>query len=131
MLSHSKASQFLMKQNVISQDSQSNNAAGNIKEVPPLSPRHSKSKSRPHLSTVTPHYCPSAMAKTLDKYQQTILGLAIVDLEIEMLLLREYSLEQARRRDRKRALEGGTVQLYRVEKSISWSKASEERVNFF
>ena len=91
-------SQPSISKSPVSYGDERNHTAAQIDEPEPLSPNGLRSKTRSKPSTVTPHYYPSAMAKTLNKYQETILGLAIVELEIEVMYLQEYNLEQARRR---------------------------------
>ena len=120
---------------------QKHNTAEESNEVAPLSPNHSRSRTRSQPSTVTPHYYPSAMAKKLNEYQETILGLAIVELEIEMVYLREYNLGQARKYDETRTIkratdrrnreEGQLVQFQQVEKASTWPRTLEETGNFF
>lgn len=124
-------------QTSMSHGGQRNDSAEKINDVAPLNPIPVK----PNSSGIKPSYYQRSMDVTINNHQNIILDMAIVDVEIENLWLREWNLEVAEKRkktgmfgrvrDKGEKERGGPTLRQRVEKVGTWPKTLEEMRNFF
>ena len=116
---------------------QRSDRAERMNDVPPLNPTPVGPNSS---GTKLPHYQRS-MDVTLNNYQKTILDIAVVDVQIENLWLREWNLELVEKRKKTGTFgrvrnkgekeRGGPRLRQQLVKVSTWPKTVQEMGNFF